>query len=297
VLLAGGVAVVGWLLLVGYAFHYGDPIVTHRFVDYATSYRILLGAEIDKMIPVVMVTLILAVVLLRARRLLVRAVTEQQAATELARFLDPEVASRVRASELGIAPGEGVIRDAAVLFTDLRGFTSLSRTLDPRAAIQLIGTYEALLVPVVQKHGGSIDKYLGDGIMASFGATRPSSTYAADAFAAVQEILSVTDAWRRERATSGKPDVQINAAVATGPVLFGVVGHESRLEYTVMGDPVNLAAKLEKHAKQEQARAVATAEAAQRAREQGWVPSVPFELRPQRTVEGWDVAEDVVILG
>src|SRR5919106_1159214 len=199
VLLAGGATVVGWLLLIAYAFYYGDPVVTHSFVDYATSYRILLGAEIDKLIPVVLVTLILAVVLLRARLLLVRAVTEQQAATELARFLDPEVASHVRASELGIAPGEGVIRDAAVLFTDLRGFTALSRTLDPRAAIQLIRTYEGLLVPVVQKHRGSIDKYLGDGIMASFGATRPSLTYAADALTAVQEILEVSEAWNPPR--------------------------------------------------------------------------------------------------
>src|ERR671918_1611439 len=236
VLLAGGVAVVGWLLLVAYAFHYGDPIVTHSFVDYATRYRILLGAEIDKMIPVVIVTLILAVVLVRARRMLVSAIAEHQAASELARFLDPEVASQVRASELGLAPGEGVLREAAVLFTDMRGFTALTRTLDPRATIRLIGEYAALVVPVVQRHGGSIDKYLGDGIMASFGATRPSPTYAADALSAIQEILEVSEEWNHARVAAGEPAIEINAAVATGPVLFGVIGHESRLEYTVMGD-------------------------------------------------------------
>jgi adenylate cyclase len=297
VLLAGGAAVVGWLLLVAYAFFFGDPTVTHSFVDYATSYQILLGAEIDKLIPVIMVTLILAIVLRRARRMLVSAVAEHQAATDLARFLDPDVASQVRASELGIAPGEGVLREAAVLFTDLRGFTALSRTLDPRATIRLIGEYAALLVPVVQMHGGSIDKYLGDGIMASFGATRPSPTYAADALTAVQEILAVSEAWNRARLAAGEPAIEINAAVATGPVLFGVIGHESRLEYTVMGDPVNLAAKLEKHAKREQARAVATAEAIGLARRQGWVPSAPCELRPGRVIEGWGAAVDVAVLG
>ena len=297
VLLAGGATIVGWLLLVAYAFHYGDPVVTHSFVDYATSYRILLGAEIDKLIPVVLVTLILAIVLLRARRMLVSAIAEHQAASELARFLDPEVASQVRASEFGLAPGEGVLREAAVLFTDLRGFTALARTLDPRATIRLIGDYAALLVPVVQRHRGSIDKYLGDGIMASFGATRPSLTYAADALTAVQEILEVSEAWNHARVAAGEPPIKINAAVATGPVLFGVIGHESRLEYTVMGDPVNLAAKLEKHAKREQARAVATAEATQLAREQGWVPSAPCELRPGRAVEGWGVPVDVAVLG
>jgi adenylate cyclase len=207
------------------------------------------------------------------------------------------VASQVRASELGLAPGEGVLREAAVLFTDLRGFTALSRTLDPRATIRLIGEYAALLVPVVQRHGGSIDKYLGDGIMASFGATRPSPTYAADALTAVQEILGVSEAWNQARAAAGEPAIEINAAVATGRVLFGVIGHESRLEYTVMGDPVNLAAKLEKHAKREQARAVATAEATQLARDQGWAPSAPCELRPGRAVEGWGATVDVVVLG
>jgi adenylate cyclase len=297
VLLAGGAAIVGWLVLVGYAFEHGDPTITHSFVDYATSYHILLGAEIDKLIPVVMVTLILAVILRRARRMLVNAVAEHQAATELARFLDPDVASHVRASEVGIAPGEGVMREAAVLFTDLRGFTALSRTLDPRATIQLVWEYEALIVPIVQSHGGSIDKYLGDGIMASFGATRPSPTYAADALAAVHAIVAATARWSSERKAAGEPPIQINAAVATGAVLFGVVGHESRLEYTVMGDPVNLAAKLEKHVKREQARAVATAEAMQLAREQGWVPSTPCELRTARSVEGWGVAIDLVILG
>ena len=95
----------------------------------------------------------------------------------------------------------------------------------------------------------------------------------------------------------GQPAIEINAAVATGAVLFGVVGHESRLQYTVVGDPVNLAAKLEKHAKREQARAVATAEATQLAREQGWVPSAPCELRPGRAVDGWGAAVDVVVLG
>jgi adenylate cyclase len=161
----------------------------------------------------------------------------------------------------------------------------------------LIGEYETLLVPVIQRHGGSIDKYLGDGIMASFGATRPSPTYAADALAAVQEILEVIDAWSRERAAAGEPAIQINAAVATGPVLFGVVGHESRLEYTVMGDPVNLAAKLEKHAKQEQSLAVTTAEAVRLARQQGWIPAATCELRLGRAVEGWGAAVDVVVLG
>ena len=133
--------------------------------------------------------------------------------------------------------------------------------------------------------------------MASFGATRASATYAADALTAVQEILEVTDAWSRERAATGEPAIEINAAVATGSVLFGVVGHESRLEYTVMGDPVNLAAKLEKHAKREQAHAVATAEATQLAREQRWVPFAPCELRPGRVVEGSGATVDVAVLG
>ena len=127
--------------------------------------------------------------------------------------------------------------------------------------IALLAQYQSRMVPVIQRHNGTIDKFLGDGIMATFGATSTSETYTADAIRAVDEVMAVADAWNAERAGEGKEPIRIGAAVATGRIVFGAVGDETRLEYTVIGDAVNVSAKLEKHTKVEKVRALATAEA------------------------------------
>ena len=133
VLLAGISAAVGWLALVAYAvLAEGGAQITHDFATYAMSYQVLLGAEVDKAVSVLMVTLILTLGLVRARKLLFRAVTDQVAASELSRFFAPEVAGRIRASEIALEPGQAELREAAILMVDLRGFTPL--TPSPRAA-------------------------------------------------------------------------------------------------------------------------------------------------------------------
>src|SRR3546814_6771047 len=105
------------------------------------------------------------------------------------------------------------------------------------------------MVPVIQRHGGSIDTFLGDGIMATFGAGRPSKRQAAEALAALDAAMAEAADWQAENESAGRRCPQVNGAVATGRVLFGAVGDDTRLEYTVIGDAVNLAAKLEKHNK------------------------------------------------
>jgi adenylate cyclase len=106
VLLAGVTAAAGWLALVAYAvLGKGGAQITRDFATYAMSYEVLLGAEIDKVVSLLMVTLILTLGLMRARKLLFRAVTEQLAASDLARFFAPEVAGRIRESEIALEPG------------------------------------------------------------------------------------------------------------------------------------------------------------------------------------------------
>lgn len=296
VLLTGAAAALGWGLLLVYAVRSGGADVTRSFVAYATSPAILLGAEFDKMISILMVTVVLAVALHRARCLLVAAVEEEQAASELSRYFAPEIASRIRATDRAEAPDEGVERQAAIVFTDLRGFTAASSALSPAATIALIADYHGLVVPIIQRHGGSIDKYLGDGILASFGAVSPSPTFAADALRAAEAIGREAEGWTRARAAAGAPAPAIVVAVATGAVLFGPIGHWSRLEYTVIGEPVNLAAKLEKHARHEDALALATADALTVAIAQGFVPARPLSRRARRPVAGLAAPLDLVVL-
>jgi adenylate cyclase len=297
VMLAGTTAAAGWLVLVAYAvLGEGGAQITHDFATYAMSYEVLLGAEVDKVVSLMMVTLILTLGLMRARKLMFRAVTDHVAASELSRFFAPEVAGRIRASDIALQPGEAELRDAAILMVDLRGFTPLSHRLAPRDVMTLLSEYQSRVVGAVTGHGGSIDKFMGDGILASFGATQPSARCAADALRALAALLAATAGWAEDRRRAGLPAPEVGAAVATGPVMFGTIGDRTRLEYTVIGDPVNLAAKLEKHTKEERVRALCTAEAYQLALRQGYMPQSVAEPRAQRRVAGVDATLDLVVL-
>jgi len=227
----------------------------------------------------------------------VRSVVEQAAARDLSRFFAPEIAERIKRSEHEIHAGEGEARDAAILTTDIRGFTKFAEAAPAREVIALLTEYQSRVVPVIRKHGGSVDKFLGDGILATFGAAAPSETYAADALRAADEVIAAADAWTAERAAAGKSAHVIAASVTTGRVVFGAIGDEERLEYTVIGDPVNLAAKLDKHSKVEKCRGLTTAETLALAEAQGYMPPAKRMVRPQRTVEGVATPVDVVPLG
>lgn len=297
VLLAGGCAAAGWFALFIYAaagLGGATPTFTHNYVDYVTSYEILGGVEVDKILSILMVTAILALSLSRARRLLVASVAEEFAVSDLSRFFAPEVARQIRGSEALATHCGGC--EAAILITDLRGFTDLSGTLLAEELIAVLAEYQSQLVPVIQRHGGSIDKYLGDGILASFGAVAPSPCYAADLCRALDELAAVARAWRLERQQKGLPAPVVGMAGAVGDIVFGTVGHETRLEYTVIGEVVNLVAKLEKRTKIERVRAVTTRESYNRAREQGYRPAQPVEERLGRSIEGVAHAVDLVVL-
>lgn len=298
VLLAGAAAALGWLGLVGYATlsRPDDTMITRNYVEYLTSNSVLLGAEFDKIISIIMVTVILGLALLRARGLLVQAVVEGQAARDLSRFFAPEVAAKITRTDRHIRAGEGEVREAAILTLDLRGFTALSMALPAPQVLALLAEYQARVVPVIQAHGGSIDKFLGDGIMATFGAALPTGRHAADALRAVAAITEAIDAWNAERAVAGQPPVRVGAAVSAGPVLFGAVGDETRLEYTVIGEAVNLAAKLEKHTKAEGVRALCTRTALELAEQQGHRLAQPYRQLTGRAVEGVTCPLDLVVL-
>jgi adenylate cyclase len=297
VLLAGTTAAAGWLVLVAYAvLGEGGAQITHDFASYAMSYQVLLGAEVDKVVSLMVVTLILTLGLVRARKLLFRAASDQVAATELSRFFAPEVAGRIRDSDIALEPGQAELRRAAILMVDLRGFTPLTHQIAPGEVMALLSEYQSRVVAAVTGHGGSIDKFMGDGILASFGATRPSASFAADALRAVDALLASTAAWAEERRARGLPGPEVGAAVATGPVMFGTIGDESRLEYTVIGEPVNLAAKLEKHTKAEGVRALCATETYQLASSQGYRPSRLYQSLGRRDVAGIDEPVDLVAL-
>ena len=297
VIIAGLVAAGGWAMMVALSvggMRIGNP-TTRDYVEYLTTANVLIGAELDKILSILAVTGILALALVRAQRLLQRAVAEGEAAQDLSRFFAPEVANRITNADQRIGPGEGELRRAAVLMCDLRGFTKFARTRPPQDVMMILGDYEGRIVPIIRAHGGSVDKFLGDGILATFGAAEPSETFAADALAAMDDIIVESEEWALKRIKNGLKPLHVGAAVAVGEVVFGAVGTAERLEYTVIGDAVNLSAKLEKHNKTATTRSLTTVSAFELAVAQGYGGSYQRRI-DSVAVEGTRETVDLAVM-
>lgn len=287
ILFSGLVASAAWAgLAIAAALSGGPPGVTGDPQIYFSQAVVLPAAEFDRVAALLTLTIILWLAVWRGRALVYTAYTNAAAADELSRFFIPTLADRITSGAAEIESGSAEMRDAAIIFFDLRGFSNLSRKLTPAGLIELLSEYHRVVIPIIRDHGGSVDKFMGDGILVSFGALEPSESYARDALQAAQAVSIAAREWQAKRMAAGDPPVAVGAGIASGAVLFGVIGTEDRLEYTVLGDAVNLAAKLEKHTKVEKVDALTTATTFALAQQQGFTERL--EIRPDRQVGGID---------
>jgi adenylate cyclase len=298
VLLTGLMAAVGWFALVIYALNtdMGQMRITRNYVDYMTSNSILIGAEIDRGIAILGVTFVLTLALYRARAVLIDAISSHTAASDLAQFFSPQVAASITKADSLPAAQMSKTREAAILVVDLRSFTATAAKLPAETVMTVLGLYQDAAVRVIEAHDGQIDKFMGDGILATFGAVEDSETHAADALrAAVALTLAIDAIEPAVRAAGWSGPFQAGIAVSSGLVTVGVVGGQSRLEFTVIGNAVNTAAKLEAANKVEGTRVLTDAATFDRAVAQGHdLPAV--EMRPGRHISGLAKPVDLVVL-
>ena len=137
-----------------------------------------------------------------------------------------------------VRAGQGQHRHAAILNCDIRGFTRLSNRVEPDALICLLADYQARVFPIIHRHGGSIDKFPGDGILATFGTAVPSETYAADALRACEETMEAAEGWNARLAAEGKPMLPLGAAA--GPIIFGAVSMRDQHEFFIRKTTIQL---------------------------------------------------------
>lgn len=161
----------------------------------------------------------------------------------------PEVAERLRESVEGgrLQLDEAQSTTATILFCDIRGFTRLSEDKEPKYVIRLLNEYLRGIVKIIKDHNGVINKFVGDAALAFFGVlpeARPSGESAQDAVAAALAMLDYLEEFNRLRREQNEEPLRIGIGVNTGPVVAGMVGSEERLEYTVLGDTVNVAQRL-----------------------------------------------------
>ncbi|MBP5696959.1 MAG: adenylate/guanylate cyclase domain-containing protein [Treponema sp.] len=135
--------------------------------------------------------------------------------------------------------------EVTVMFCDIRGFTTLSEHMEPEAVVSLLNSYFTGLEKCIASHGGVINKYIGDAVMALFGAPLPSSTHAKDAYLAAVDMRTALSQMNKGFAEKGMPEIHFGIGLHSGPVLAGNIGASSRMEYTVIGDTVNTASRIE----------------------------------------------------
>lgn len=159
------------------------------------------------------------------------------------RFFTPHLAARIANSADAVKLG-GDKRPVAVLFSDIRGFTALSETMNPDAMAKLLTEYFTEMVECVFRHGGTLDKFIGDAVMAQWGAPLGESDDVDRAMEAASDMMEALDRLNERWAADSRPTLQIGIGLNYGEAFAGNIGSERRLEYTVIGDTVNVASRL-----------------------------------------------------
>ena len=161
----------------------------------------------------------------------------------LSRYFPPSLVDELASASSDV--GSVRSQEVAVLFADIVGFTQLAERERPETVIQLLRSCHAIIEQAIFSNGGTLDKYLGDGVMATFGTPRVSPADCANALAAARDIVDGVASGNAALATSGLPQLRISVGVHFGPAILGNIGSERRLEFATLGDTVNVASRLE----------------------------------------------------
>jgi class 3 adenylate cyclase len=168
-------------------------------------------------------------------------------ARALASFLPPEVAELIEASPSALSlQGE---LEVTVLFSDIRGFSTFAEQVPPRQAAEVVGRHLAAMAEVVRAHGGMLDKFAGDAVMAVFGAPKPVADHAGRAVRCALAMQRRQAELNAEARALGLPASDIGIGLNSGTVIAGLIGGAGRVDYTVIGDAVNVAQRLQSEAK------------------------------------------------
>jgi adenylate cyclase len=186
-----------------------------------------------------------AAVAVERARLNQKIVAEEKKRERLGRFLSPQVTSRILATSdsQGMELGVPEVRDVSVLFADIVGFTSMSEKMSPAAVSLLLNEYLSRMTDIIFKYEGTLDKYIGDAIMAVFGAPLDMPDHAARSIKTALEMRDRLEEFNAERKEG--PLLKIRIGINSGKAVAGEIGSINKKEYTVLGDTVNIAARLE----------------------------------------------------
>jgi adenylate cyclase len=206
-----------------------NPSITHRFSDDDLEFLVAFAG--------------IAAVAIENSQFAERIRREALVRSNFERYFAPQLAARIAGSHEASRLG-GDKRTVAVLFSDIRGFTALSETMNPDAMATLLTEYFTEMVECVFRHDGTLDKFIGDAVMAQWGAPLGNADDADRAMGAALDMMKALDLLNSRWKAEGRPTLQIGIGLNHGEAFAGNIGSERRIEYTVIGDTVNTASRL-----------------------------------------------------
>ena len=198
---------------------------------------------VNQVVFLLAITFILTLTVWRSRQLVLRQVAAEGQRSALARYFSPNIVREI--TDNGQSLDQTKVQRVVVLFADIVGFTSITERLSPDALLDLLRDFHGRMARTAIAHDGTVDKFIGDAIMVHFGTPQTRPDDAERALRCVGRMLAEIDAMNAARAIQGQEQIRVGIGVHAGDVTVGNIGDAQRLEYTVVGDTVNLAARLE----------------------------------------------------
>ncbi len=246
------------------AFSFAELLDPSLFTDEervrTTSSRLFVSLSIwyNRVLFLGLVSLIIAASVWRSRRLVIRQITSEAARTNLSRYFSPKMVDRLASGDSSLEDVD--TRNIAVLFVDIVGFTKMAERLGPQGVIKLLRDFHNRMAGCVFDHSGTIDKYIGDALMANFGTPDTGPYDASNALRCAYAMVDEIENWNAERREQGSEPIEIGIGIHYGEVVTGNIGDEHHLEFAVLGDTVNLASRLERLTREVNSQIVVSAE-------------------------------------
>ncbi len=183
-----------------------------------------------------------------SRKFIVESRNKEKIKDAMGKYISQDIMENVVSNIDNVKLG-GKKANVTVLFADIRGFTSMSEKMEPEEISLILNEYFTAIEPIISKHNGVINKFIGDAVMAIFGEPIQDPEHAVNAIRCANDMLKKVKELQVKWLDEGKPKIEIGVGINTGEVFVGNIGSEKRLEYTVIGDTVNLASRLESYNK------------------------------------------------
>ena len=197
---------------------------------------------IKQTILILLVSGILAASVWRLKRFIRKYTISEIQRANLARYFSPNLIDEITFRN---RPFEVQKHNVAILFADIVGFSKITESIPPEETMHLLRQYHARTEELVFRYGGTLDKFIGDAVMASFGVPNPEPKDATNALNCAQSLIQSIEDWNRQRTDEGEPPIQVGIGVHYGPAVMGDVGNERCAAYAVVGDTTNLASRLQ----------------------------------------------------